>query len=172
MSKLSRTDLVRETKVEIRSLLLTCRLGIPFTKLDKDYQLFNGKRIDFRSMGYSSLREFIDDIPDVASQNFDSDGFLVLHAVADDTTQHIASLVARTKVIWCRSLRSSKGATSLQKLGIRNPNRANFRFEGETRIEDEAREERGEAQGRGRGLGKPLPRKFLEFQLQIVQFGV
>lgn len=92
-----REKLILETKKEIRSILLSTKSGVEFTRLNREYEMFTGSKINYRGMGYTSLRAFVDDIPDVARQFDDGYGTITLLGVADETTRHIASLVSRQR---------------------------------------------------------------------------
>jgi len=93
-----REKLLLETKKEIRSILLSTKSGVELPRLNKEYEMFTGAKINYRGMGYSSLRAFVDDIPDVARQFEDGFGTITLLGVADESTRHIASLVSRQRV--------------------------------------------------------------------------
>lgn len=84
------------TKRELRSILLSTTRSLTLDQVEEDYKRLVGYHIRYREMGYNTLSDFIQDIPDVVSCRL-MYGKMVVTGVADSATQHIASLVARQK---------------------------------------------------------------------------
>ncbi|CAF4017960.1 unnamed protein product, partial [Rotaria sp. Silwood1] len=53
-------------KTELRSLLISSQQGCDEHQLMRDYDEYNGRRIPFRDMGYTTLIELLISMPDVA----------------------------------------------------------------------------------------------------------
>jgi len=84
------------TKAMLRAVLNSTPTCLPLKRLQTDYCRLVGSDIPYREMGYNTLGEFIMDIPDVITCWVDH-GQLMTKAVADRSTEHIASLVARQR---------------------------------------------------------------------------
>ncbi|CAG5123075.1 unnamed protein product, partial [Candidula unifasciata] len=94
------TELVKkkvELKKKIRSLLLSAPLGLTLEELIKDYHSFIGERLPTRELGYSSVEELLQDIPDAVQMTRNND-ILILKAVSDASTQNIEKLVSKQKL--------------------------------------------------------------------------
>ncbi|PVD22452.1 hypothetical protein C0Q70_18266 [Pomacea canaliculata] len=87
-----------ECKKKIRSLLLSAPLGLTLDELRNDYEEFLGEVLPSRKFGYQTDMEFLQDIPDVIKVEKTRDGRLAFKAAYDETTKHIAKMVANQKV--------------------------------------------------------------------------
>jgi len=89
---------IRRDQVKlIQALLISAKGGVPLEKLNKDYRETVGKNIPYRSMGYNTLEDFLDQSPDMCKITYSSTGGIVLHGVATEATAHVAALVARQR---------------------------------------------------------------------------
>jgi len=84
------------TKAELRAVLNSTPTCLPLNRLEADYRHLVGHPIPFRDMGYNTLADFLKDIPDVITC-WMSHGQLMTKAVTVESTEHIASLVARQR---------------------------------------------------------------------------
>lgn len=96
---------MEKVKKEIRSLLLSQKGGCTITELQRDYRNFNGRDCPVRELGFSSFREFIDGIPDVARSSYEN-GREVLVGVTTEETAHIANMIARQRSVKKKSKKS------------------------------------------------------------------
>lgn len=97
MSKDTSSDEYLELKAELRSILISSQEGCSEQQLLKEYADYNGhKEIPFRRMGYKSLIELLASMPDVARID-QRRSFVVIHGVADQSTEHIYDFVKKQK---------------------------------------------------------------------------
>ncbi|XP_008049989.1 tudor domain-containing protein 5 isoform X2 [Carlito syrichta] len=82
---------------EIRSLLISAKDGLTPQQLEKEYLLMVGNHLPLRILGYRSTMELVLDMPDVVSVCSSGDGTVILHAIPDESTKGIASLVAKQR---------------------------------------------------------------------------
>ena len=83
-------------KHTVRALLLSSKHGCTPKQLLSDYRHIVGESLPFESLGYSTFMQYIKSIPDVV-QITSQQGMTVLLGVADESTSHIAKMVARQK---------------------------------------------------------------------------
>lgn len=57
-----------ELKKTIRSLLLSCKDGQPQRFLERDHSEIMGYSIPYRKLGYSSVTDLLDSLPDVCKR--------------------------------------------------------------------------------------------------------
>jgi len=84
-------------KIELRSVLLGMKNGATLKQLHAEYELRMQCRIPFRELGFGNVVELIEQLPDVAYLD-NSTGELRVFAVPDESTGHIARMVASQKV--------------------------------------------------------------------------
>ncbi|XP_071097554.1 tudor domain-containing protein 5-like [Haliotis cracherodii] len=92
-----KAKLKEETKKQIRGLILSSPVGLTLRELRTDYENFIGPPIPYRQLGYNSIEDFLQDIPDTVCPSWEK-GILILKAPTDPTTQHIERLVSRQKI--------------------------------------------------------------------------
>ncbi|KAK3609409.1 hypothetical protein CHS0354_001339 [Potamilus streckersoni] len=88
-------------KSMLRATLISSKEGLPPNKLLADYEELTGEPLPFKSLGFKSLKEFIESIPDVVEIRRNAAGEILLYAVADETNKHILKLVSNQK--WRRA---------------------------------------------------------------------
>ncbi|CAF4259292.1 unnamed protein product, partial [Rotaria magnacalcarata] len=96
MSKDTSSQEYLDLKTELRSLLISSQQGCDEQQLLRDYHQYNGRRIPYSGMGYSSLLELLTSMPDVARID-QFRGTTTIHGVADQNTAHIKKLVMAQK---------------------------------------------------------------------------
>ncbi|XP_033006965.1 tudor domain-containing protein 5 [Lacerta agilis] len=89
--------LMNSMKKVVRSLLTPVKEGLTPIELNKEYKSMIGEPLPFRALGYHSVMELVMDMPDVVSICPSGNGNTVLRAIPDESTELIASLVARQK---------------------------------------------------------------------------
>jgi len=89
-------DIKERTKIDIRAVLNSTPTCLPLSRLEADYEKLASHTIPYREMGYNTLTEFVEDIPDVVSC-WMSHGQLMLKAVDIKKTERITGLVALNK---------------------------------------------------------------------------
>ncbi len=86
-------QLLKNTKIIIRSLLLTHKDGYTLGQLSSDFQRYEGREIPYQLFGYPTLMLFLKSIPEVATLSQGTNGQWWARAVTDENTGHIARLV-------------------------------------------------------------------------------
>lgn len=84
------------TKSMIRSVLMSVKEGVLASRFLSDYRGITCENIPYKTLGYSTLEEFINSMPDVVLVRTVR-GELTYFAVADEATQHIHDLIAKQK---------------------------------------------------------------------------
>ena len=88
-------SLLVKTKKYLRSALLSSKGGVPAEQVYRDYRDLVGEGIPYRRLGYETLENFLNSVPDVCKISRRPTGEVVVSAVADETTRHIQDLVSR-----------------------------------------------------------------------------
>ena len=83
-------------KHTVRALLLSSKHGCTPKQLLSDYRHIVGESLPYESLGYSTFMQYMKSIPDVVKIT-SQQGMTVLFGVADESTSHIAKMVARQK---------------------------------------------------------------------------
>ncbi|XP_050522077.1 uncharacterized protein LOC126894827 [Daktulosphaira vitifoliae] len=81
--------------INLRSCLMSVKEGVPLNQIDSDYFKVIGERIPFKKLGFPSIEALIQ-----SSDNFyiqSRGGVSVVHAVANEKTQHLNELIQRQK---------------------------------------------------------------------------
>ncbi|XP_072854264.2 tudor domain-containing protein 5 isoform X4 [Pogona vitticeps] len=89
--------LMNSLKKELRSLLIATKDGLTPSNLEQEFKSMIGEQLPFRALGYSSVMELVQDMPDVVNICPQRNGIVILKAIADESTKEIASLVAKQK---------------------------------------------------------------------------
>ncbi|KAL3890208.1 hypothetical protein ACJMK2_002681 [Sinanodonta woodiana] len=88
---------LKMVKSMLRATLISSKDGIPADTLLRDYEELTMEPLPFKSLGFSSLEEFIQSIPDVVEVIRNADGYTIYKAVACRSNKHILELVQRQK---------------------------------------------------------------------------
>ena len=88
------SSLLDEIKIELRSLLISSKIGLTDNQLCHDYALFNNQRlIPYEIFGYSTINEFFNSLNDILYRT--SDGYI--HPIIDQSTEHIYKFVQQQR---------------------------------------------------------------------------
>ncbi|CAF3519690.1 unnamed protein product [Rotaria socialis] len=143
-----------DLKAELRSLLISSQQGCDEQQLLRDYNQYNGRRIPYSDMGYSSLLELLISMPDVARID-QFRGTTTIHGVADQNTAHIKKLVMAQKRK--KNTRSTRGGPNRSNMNNRTNVSSTF-----------SRNRQGSYNGASNGIpsqsynqNKPIPRPYL-----------
>ncbi|GFS46470.1 uncharacterized protein NPIL_347141 [Nephila pilipes] len=83
--------------IQLRSVVQSCKGGVPLSRLDKDYRAFIGISIPFKDLGSDSLEDFIRSIPDVIYLKKNANGQIVALGVTDTSTAHLFGQISKRK---------------------------------------------------------------------------
>lgn len=98
MAELSEKEkLLKKVKTIVRSLLISSKGGVLKHRLLSDYRSFIGSPMPLRELGYRSLEHFVYDNSDLIQEGVSASGEAVYMGVADESTAHVARLVAKQK---------------------------------------------------------------------------
>ncbi|XP_078343727.1 tudor domain-containing protein 5-like isoform X2 [Oculina patagonica] len=86
----------KEVTKHVRALLISAPNGLTVAEMQTDYNNMIKKPLPFRELGYKTPIDLLKDLPNVTRPTWEN-GVLILRGIADATTRHIASLVARQK---------------------------------------------------------------------------
>ncbi|ELU03562.1 hypothetical protein CAPTEDRAFT_218952 [Capitella teleta] len=92
MSKTSRESVTKE----VRSILLASQRGMSCREFVREWNELLGYPIPHRQLGFASLEDFLRGLPEVVELSW-QDGELILKAVANEATRHIARMVSVQK---------------------------------------------------------------------------
>lgn len=83
-------------KRTVRALLISAKHGCTPKQLLSDYRHITGESLPFETLGYSTFMQYVKSIPDVV-QITSQQGMTVLRGIADESTDHIAKMIAKQK---------------------------------------------------------------------------
>lgn len=86
-----------EVETILSSILASQKDGLTLQGLDEEYQGNVGTRIPYQELGYDTLAEFLESMPQVVSLQIAEDGEIVAHAAYNALTAHVTKMVAEQK---------------------------------------------------------------------------
>ncbi|KAF8792257.1 Tudor domain-containing protein 7A [Argiope bruennichi] len=112
---IAQQQLKQSVLVNLRSVVQSCKDGVPLNRLQKDYRKFIGSNIPFENLGYSTLYEFVQSIPDVINIKKDVNDQFIAIGVVDERTAHLFGNPLKPK-----PLKTVTPSNELSKPGVDN----------------------------------------------------
>ncbi|XP_041133130.1 tudor domain-containing protein 5 [Polyodon spathula] len=103
-------------KKDVRSLLISAKTGLTPQQLQKDYMTMMGHRLPLHTLGYRSVMDMVQDLPDVVQVQCAGDGSVLLKAIGDESTRGMEELVSKQRSNKRRSAINSQRSAPIHSM--------------------------------------------------------